>query len=116
MFSNTPIDSPGSMTTMLSLIAGYPVDELARWKVALNIYTWPNNCPVPCPAGFLDASEEERMRLASPLWQCLNMQVSNEAFTRAWWIYELGRTETAWAEWWDATGEAFCRELDAVHG
>lgn len=106
-----PAAPPLTLEAVRAALAGYDPALLAAWKVALNGFAWPADCPLPCPAGFAEADTEERMRLARPVWIILGEQVCDEAFTRAWWCLELGRTAEAWASWWDSKGKDFCAEL-----
>lgn len=86
---------------MHQLLAGYDHETLAQWYVALNSYRWPEGCPLPQPAGWASGTEDERRRLARPLWKYCVVRCTDAELSRAWWLYGLGRSEAAWHAWWD---------------
>lgn len=85
-------------------IAGYDPDTLARWQVQLNVWLWPGDCPLARPEDWNSVgigSCITKSYRGHALWEVLDEVVPVDDFSRAHWLYVLGKTAAEWQDWWD---------------
>lgn len=85
------------------VLAGWHPADFPRWINALNTWNWPEDCPLPCPAGFAEGSHAVKMQLAMPLWEYLHLYTSRAAISRQLWLEHLGHTAAEWDAYWTET-------------
>ena len=101
-------------TTIRQALAGYDAMELAAWMAALNVWEWPEDCPIPKPLGWdaarlfvkvsdtqTDPATPNKALLMGPFWDVLDSLTTKEEQLHAAWL-RMGRTTEAFREWWDA--------------
>lgn len=74
-------------------------ETLGRWYCQLNTWKVPDDFPVK-------VSGEIGVRCANPEFDAAFAGVSfllgEKGASRAWWLYQLERTEDEWRKWWDS--------------
>ena len=90
-------------TDILALITGYDPLTLARWYVALSVYQWPDDAPIPKPEGFEDGLH--KAALSHDFFDTLKDLVAPEDVSFVRWVQVDKKSAAAWAAWWDAREE-----------
>lgn len=83
---------------LVAAFATVDVGTLGRWHCDLNCFRKPKDFP-------FELGEVDRVHRESPAfrmaWECVSEALGEAGCSRAWWIYELKRTETEWRAWWN---------------
>ena len=76
-------------------------DKLPQWYCDLNCFRMPEGFPLDLPS-----MADNRAKMKDPAyqlaWGAVCLALSEAGMSRAWWLIELGKTETEWKTWWDA--------------
>lgn len=80
-------------------------ERLALAWVRANGWTWDEEVLGPKPDGYDELpmnSEmgESKYSVIDPRMIEIERELVNTVTSKYWWIYQLGRTEKEWEEWW----------------
>jgi len=74
------------------------VETLGRWYCDLNCFRKPADFP-------FELGEVDHVHREAPAfrmsWECVSEALGEAGCSRAWWAYELKRTEAEWRAWWN---------------
>lgn len=83
---------------LTEVLQGVDLETLGRWYCDLNCFRKPEGFPI-------DLGEVDRAHREAPLfrmaWECVSDRIGETFASRAWWVHQLGRTESEWFSWWN---------------
>lgn len=75
------------------------IEKLGKAYCALNCWEWDSFCGDK-PNGFDTMSNDEKLEIIGPIMQRIDDVIGTAGSSRAWWLYELNRSEDEWAKWY----------------
>lgn len=74
------------------------IEALEKAWVKLNSWEW-DEFIGERPDGFDEMSNDEKEPIITPIMNRIESIIGHASTNRAWWIYELNRSEEEWLNW-----------------
>lgn len=85
-------------TELVDRLSKFDLETLGRWYCDLNCYRLPQGFPVDIGDVFQGCDSA----MFKTAFDVVSELLGDAECSRAWWIYQLGRTEEEWRAWWSA--------------
>ena len=89
------------MDALSQIKAEEDIEVLGKWYCKINTYRWPEGLGLGCKRiedGTIGIKAVHET--LCPLLHEITRKLGRRGVSRAWWIYQLKRTEEEWLKWW----------------
>lgn len=75
------------------------LEKLGRAYCKLNTWEW-DDFVGPKPIGFDDMTWKKKQQYIDPIIASIEEIIGEAGTNRAWWLYQLNKTEEDWVRWY----------------